>query len=445
MVKGKSKNELTNYRRKKKNVTPIMITLVMVMGMFVGIGSFSVVYSYMMADSEGEISTDNFSANDIAGQAQANLIGSDIDAVVIGVDKGNESGNSTITFKNLKNNTVNTVTVTEKSIMPKATTVENIYVGDIYTYIFDKDKNLKELKPCEAAWSFSDTGARINKTAKLVKFGIEAKEHKDSSYKYDENIISVKDKNGNQLTLENISPMDTVKLTGYNNGTVDKVYSIVIELGHGSLELRNINNIKNAKVTVDGTDTAVDVSNPFVALGEGTHSVVVKGKNISDITKEVTISANETYVLDLSKVVVNTGALTVYSNVNDYTLYINDKEYDEDQSILLPYGEYKVRASKSGYAEFTGSVTIDEDQNTLRVKLQKLNQSGTVTLSAVPSDAEIYINDNYIGKGTVKAQLALGSYVAKAVCPGYESQSKQINVSVDGQEISGSFELTKEQ
>lgn len=145
MVKGKSKNELTNYRRKKKNVTPIMITLVMVMGMFVGIGSFSVVYSYMMADSEGEISTDNFSANDIAGQAQANLIGSDIDAVVIGVDKGNESGNSTITFKNLKNNTVNTVTVTEKSIMPKSTTVENIYVGDIYTYIFDKDKNLKSL------------------------------------------------------------------------------------------------------------------------------------------------------------------------------------------------------------------------------------------------------------------------------------------------------------
>lgn len=443
MSKGKSKNELTNYRRKKRNITPVMITLVMVMGMFVGIGSFSIVYNYMMADSEGEITTNTFSANDIAGQAMANLIGSDIDAVVTGVDIG-EDDSSAITFKNLKNNTVNTVTVTEKSIMPKATTVESIHTGDIFTYVFDEDKTLKELKTCENAWSFSDTGARINKTAKLVKFGAEAKEHKDSSYKYDEDILAVKDKNGNELTLENISPMDTIRLTGYNNGTVDKVYSIVIEQGHGTLELRNINNIKNAKVTVDGVDTTVDISNPLITLGEGTHTVVVKGKNISDITKEVSISSAEPYVFDLSKVVVNTGALTVYSNVKDYVLYINDKEYDEDQSILLPYGEYNVRAAKDGYAAFTGSVTIDADQNTCKVKLEKLNQSGTVTLTANPAEAEIYINDNYIGKGTVKVQLALGSYVAKAVCEGYTTQSKQINVSVDGQEISGSFELSKE-
>ena len=149
-------------------------------------------------------------------------------------------------------------------------------------------------------------------------------------------------------------------------------------------------------------------------------------------------------MLDLSKVVVSTGALTVYSNVNDYTLYINDKEYDENESILLPYGEYKVRATKDGYSDFSGSVTIDADQNTLKVKLDKANKSGIVNLTATPSDAEIYINDKYIGKGSVKVQLALGSYVAKAVCSGYTSQSKQINVSVDGQEISGSFNLSKE-
>ena len=102
MAKRKSKNELTNNRRKKRSVTPVMITLVMVMGLFVGIGSFSVSYSYMMADSEGEITTDTFSANDIAGQAQANLIGSDIDAVITGVSSGEDGALSTVTFKNLK-------------------------------------------------------------------------------------------------------------------------------------------------------------------------------------------------------------------------------------------------------------------------------------------------------------------------------------------------------
>lgn len=443
MAKNKSKNELTTYKRKKRDVTPAVIVLVTVIGLFVGIGSFSVVYTYMMADSEGEISTDTFSANDIAGQAQANLIGSDIDAVVTAVNT-TDNKEIQVTFKSLKNDTSNTVTVTEKTIFPKSTKAEDISVGDLYTYVFDKDKKLEELKECENAWTFNDTDARINKTAKLVKFGTDAKEHKDASYKYDENTISVSDKSGNALTLENISPMDTVKLTGYNNGITDKVYSIVVVQGHGTLELRNINNIKNARVKIDGKDTSVNVGSPYVTLGEGSHTVVIKGKNISDITKEVSISTETPYVLDLSKVVVSTGALTVYSNVDDYTLYINDKEYDENESILLPYGEYKVRATKNGYSDFSGSVTIDADQNTLKVKLDKANKSGIVNLTATPSDAEIYINDKYIGKGSVKVQLALGSYVAKAVCDGYTSQSKQINVSVDGQEISGSFNLSKE-
>ena len=443
MAKNKSKNELTTYKRKKRDVTPAVIVLVTVIGLFVGIGSFSVVYTYMMADSEGEISTDTFSANDIAGQAQANLIGSDIDAVVTAVNT-TDNKEIQVTFKSLKNDTSNTVTVTEKTIFPKSTKAEDISVGDLYTYVFDKDKKLEELKECENAWTFNDTDARINKTAKLVKFGTDAKEHKDASYKYDENTISVSDKSGNALTLENISPMDTVKLTGYNNGITDKVYSIVVVQGHGTLELRNINNIKNARVKIDGKDTTVNVGSPYVTLGEGSHTVVIKGKNISDITKEVSISTETPYVLDLSKVVVSTGALTVYSNVDDYTLYINDKEYDENEWILLTYWEYKVRATKNGYSDFSGSVTIDADQNTLKVKLDKANKSGIVNLTATPSDAEIYINDKYIGKGSVKVQLALGSYVAKAVCDGYTSQSKQINVSVDGQEISGSFNLSKE-
>ena len=187
MAKNKSKNELTTYKRKKRDVTPAVIVLVTVIGLFVGIGSFSVVYTYMMADSEGEISTDTFSANDIAGQAQANLIGSDIDAVVTAVNTNDDE--IQVTFKSLKNDTSNTVTVTNKTIFPKATKAEDISVGDLYTYVFDKDKNLEELKECDNAWTFNDTDARINKTAKLVKFGTDSKEHKDASYKYDENTI----------------------------------------------------------------------------------------------------------------------------------------------------------------------------------------------------------------------------------------------------------------
>ncbi len=439
MYKGKRKNELTRNKRRKKSVTPVMVGLVMIIGFFVGIGSFSIGYNYMMADAEDEINTNTFSANDIAGQAQANLIGSDVDAVVTNINKL-ENGSS-ITFKNLKNDTTNIVNVTEKTIFPKAINEANIYVGDIFTYVFDKEKNLVELKECENAWTFNDIGARVNKTAKLIKFGSESKEHKDASYKYDENIISIRDKSGNSITLEKLSPLDTLKLTGYNNGIVDRVYSIQVVNGHGTVELKNINKIKNARVKIDNVDTTVSIGNPVLTLSEGTHTVLVTGRNISDIEKQVTVSEKTPAVLDLSNVVVSTGALTVYSNVEDYILYLNDKEYNEEESILLPYGEYKVIAQKDGYKTFTSTVTIDEDQNTLKVNMSRLKESGILSLNANPSEAEIYINDEYVGKGSVKVELALGSYIAKAVCDGYESQSKQINVSVDGQEISGSFDL----
>lgn len=442
MAGRKSRNELTNRKSKKRNVTPIMFTLVMVMGLLVGIGSFIVGYRFMMEDSAGEISTDSFSANDIAGQALANLIGSDIDAVITSIES-KEDGNFTVTMRNLKNDTVNTVTTSDKTIYPKGVTGEQLRVGDIFTYVFDKENNIKEFKDCKSAWTFSDIGLTANKMAKLVKFGAESKEHADSSYKYEEAVISITDVAGNVKTLDDIDVMDTVRLKGYNNGVTDKVFSIVVEKGHGTLELRNINNIKNAIVSIDGKDVAINIGDPRVSLSEGTHTVTIKGKNISDITKEFSVSATQPYVFDLANVVVSTGALTVYSNVDNYTLYLNDKEYNEEQSILLPYGEYKVRAVKEGYQDFGGSVTIDADQNTTKINMKKLNQSGYVSLTASPENADIYIDDTYVGKGSARVQLALGSYVAKAEAPGYETQSKKVNVSVDGQEISGKFELSQ--
>lgn len=57
----------------------------------------------------------DFLPTDVLKQAQANLIGSDIDAVVKSIDK--EA--NTIVFYNLKNDTSSTVNVTDTTIFPK--------------------------------------------------------------------------------------------------------------------------------------------------------------------------------------------------------------------------------------------------------------------------------------------------------------------------------------
>ncbi len=436
-MNSKGSSDLTNHKRKEKSMMPVMMAIVVIMGLVVGIGSFSFGYKFIMSDSQGEINTEHFSANDIAGQAMANLMGSDIDAVVKSVDVNA----GTITFLNLKNETTNALSVTENSILPQNVTLENITVGDIYTYVFNKEKELSELKECSNAWEFADYGITINKTAQLIKFTGEAKEHADRTYKYVEGITTAKRYN-EIIPFEQLSPLDLVKVKGYDNGKINKIYSIEVQKGHGQLQLRNLNSISYPVVYINNERKTVNKSNPNIYLAEGTYNVKVTGSNCDDIVKEVNINPKEPYILDLAKAMVKSGVLNITANVTDYKLYINDKEYSATESNLLEYGTYTIKATKEGYQDYTGQVTIDEDENSFNINMVKIHQTASVTINAVPADAVIYINNNAEGKGTVTKTLPLGSYIASAKLEGYADMTKQINLSVDGQQVSTDFVLT---
>lgn len=391
----------------------------------------------MMSDETSEPTEERFSANGVLKQAQANLIGSDIDAVVKAIDK--EA--STISFYNLKNDTNSTVNVTDKTIFPKDVTMDTVAVGDIYTYKFDKDENITEIKNCQKAWTVEDIGVSINTSAKLVKFSdTSSKDNAEKSYKYVEGLTSVSYKN-QPKTLENISPLDYVKIKGYDNGKINRAYSIEILKSHGEIQFQNMDSISNAKVYINDKQYSMK-SDSRVLLTEGTYNVKVTGSNTMDITKQVNVVPDNPTVIDLSKIQVKTGVLNITSNVDGYKLYLNDKEQNAGESPLLEYGTYTVKATKDGYKDFTSSVTIDSDTNTLNIKMKKSETGGTLNLNSVPSSAEIYIDGSYAGTGSVSRSVALGSYVVECKADGYNSDKKQINVSADGQVINLTFQLT---
>ena len=99
-----------------------------------------------------------------------------------------------------------------------------------------------------------------------------------------------------------------------------------------------------------------------------------------DITKQVNVVPDNPTVIDLSKIQVKTGVLNITSNVDGYKLYLNDKEQNAGESPLLEYGTYTVKATKDGYKDFTSSVTIDSDTNTLNIKMKKSETGGTLNL-----------------------------------------------------------------
>lgn len=437
MVTNNANSDLTAKKQKEKKVIPMMMVIVIIVGFFIGVASFCMAYTYMMSDETSEPTEERFSANGVLKQAQANLIGSDIDAVVKAIDK--EA--STISFYNLKNDTNSTVNVTDKTIFPKDVTMDTVAVGDIYTYKFDKDENITEIKNCQKAWTVEDIGVSINTSAKLVKFSdTSSKDNAEKSYKYVEGLTSVSYKN-QPKTLENISPLDYVKIKGYDNGKINRAYSIEILKSHGEIQFQNMDSISNAKVYINDKQYSMK-SDSRVLLTEGTYNVKVTGSNTMDITKQVNVVPDNPTVIDLSKIQVKTGVLNITSNVDGYKLYLNDKEQNAGESPLLEYGTYTVKATKDGYKDFTSSVTIDSDTNTLNIKMKKSETGGALNLNSVPSSAEIYIDGSYAGTGSVSRSVALGSYVVECKADGYNSDKKQINVSADGQVINLTFQLT---
>lgn len=437
MVTNNANSDLTAKKQKEKKVIPMMMVIVIIVGFFIGVASFCMAYTYMMSDETSEPTEERFSANGVLKQAQANLIGSDIDAVVKAIDK--EA--STISFYNLKNDTNSTVNVTDKTIFPKDVTMDTVAVGDIYTYKFDKDENITEIKNCQKAWTVEDIGVSINTSAKLVKFSdTSSKDNAEKSYKYVEGLTSVSYKN-QPKTLENISPLDYVKIKGYDNGKINRAYSIEILKSHGEIQFQNMDSISNAKVYINDKQYSMK-SDSRVLLTEGTYNVKVTSSNTMDITKQVNVVPDNPTVIDLSKIQVKTGVLNITSNVDGYKLYLNDKEQNAGESPLLEYGTYTVKATKDGYKDFTSSVTIDSDTNTLNIKMKKSETGGTLNLNSVPSSAEIYIDGSYAGTGSVSRSVALGSYVVECKADGYNSDKKQINVSADGQVINLTFQLT---
>lgn len=426
-----------NVKSGRKSSVGIVILFELLLGILVGVGSFGLSYRYLSEEeSASEMNVEEeFDANDVLEKAQANLTGSDIDAVVKSID----TENSTVEFLNLRNNSTTVVNVTSTSAFPKGTNISTLETGDILTYVFDANKNLVEVKKCENEWTLQDTGVAINTTSQLVKFTDASTTSGDVSYKYVEGLTTVR-YNNEIKSLANISPYDYVELHGYDNGKTNKVYNIQIIKSHGNLNFSNAGKIENMQVSVNSQPFNLNDSTQFT-LTEGVYTIEITGSNISPITKEVSVSPVAVADVDLSQIQMRKGLLSIRSNVEGYRLKINGTDTPYVEPILLEYGTYNIVATMPDYKDIVQAVTIDADNNPLELKFVKVQETGSVSVKAQPDTADIFINDIWVGEGSTKQTLALGTYLVKCQKDGYKTQIKQINISVDGQNIDLAFAL----
>lgn len=432
-----------NLGRNTKNgiAFPVVVCISIIAGLLIGAKTYKVAYDEVakhsvIANEEGQDGEGHFSANNIIEQAQNNLVGSDIDGVIKDVDY--ESGK--VTFYSLKSNETVILTADEKTQYPFPNTLKDYKIGDVVTFVYDKSKKLTDIKTCEAAWEFSDIGLEVNQDSKLLKFGESATQYKDKAYKYTDGITTVRYKDA-YTELSKIDKLDYVTVRGYDNGTVNKAYSVTIEKSHGTLEIHNGTQIQDGVIKLNGQELALDTARNM-NLTEGKYTVEVTGSNCEPYKTEIMVGPSQISKVDLSVIQIKSGLLNVTTNVPDCVVTIDDMAYSTKDPILLSYGKYSVKITKEDYEDFTTTVTINEDVNTLSANLKEKVKTGFVKVSTNPGGAKVYIDGTFAGQSPQNKEVPLGNHKVEVKMDGYISETRDINVANEGDSANCAVTLT---
>lgn len=417
---------------------PVFLAVVAVCCIVVGIKGYKTAYEKMFnklaleTEEEGEI---KFSPNEIIKQAKENLIGADIDGVIKDIDYVK----NTITFLNLKANESVVLTATDETVYPGTLGFEDYMIGDVVTFVYDKDNNLTDLKKCKDAWAVSDVGLEVSKSSKRLTFGKSANSLEGKSYSYSD-MCTVRYKN-EYSTLDKIDPADFVTIQGYDTGNSNKAYAITIEKSHGIIKFINFGKIEQPQLVLNGN--AVDLEkNQEMKITEGTHKIQVTSPSCEDYTKEIIIMPDEECIVDLSVMQIKSGVLKVDANVGGYKVFVDDKEYSVTEPILLDYGKYKLKVTKEDYEDYTTTIDIKEDVNTINVDMKPRAKYGTISAKSDVEGTRIYVDGSYIGTTPVDHKLNVGTYNVVAKQDGYIEENRSVTISNEGDVINLVFDLT---
>lgn len=439
-ISGKpNKNNLGRHRRRGP-VFPVVICITIIAGFIIGAKSYSFAYNEVAKRSVIAETADSgeqqFSANNIVQQAQNNLVGSDIDGVIKEIDL--ESGK--FTFYNLKSNETIILTATDDTQYPYPNTINDYKIGDVVTFVYDENRNLTNIKECENAWAFSDTGLTVNKDSKLLKFSEASSQYKDKAFKYTDGITTVRYKD-EYTTLDKIDPLDYVTVRGYDNGTVNKAYSVTIEKSHGMLEIHNGEQIQDGIIKLNDKEISLS-SAKSMKVTEGKYTIEVSGSNCEPYKTEVLVNPDSTTTVDLSVIQIKSGLVNINTNVPDCTITIDNQVYSDSEPILLDYGKYSLKVTKEDYEEYSTTITVNQDINDINVTLKEREKTGTINVTTTPGSAKVYIDGTFAGQSPQNATVKLGSHKVEVKMDGYISETRDITVANEGDTIRCEISLT---
>lgn len=186
------------------------------------------------------------------------------------------------------------------------------------------------------------------------------------NYRYNEGLCVMS--NGKQISLEDLQTTVDV-LTVRGRGQM--IYEIVVSKGHGYISLENHEDFIGGVITIGSTriDSIYETSSYLVR--EGTYTVKVeRGEYMGTEEITVARDATAVFdVFQYGSGPIQKGWLTISVDPLGADLYIDGKKTAYTDGIELEYGTYQFEFAEGGYVSYKATVLIDEPKETLSVYL----------------------------------------------------------------------------
>lgn len=266
--------------------------------------------------------------------------------------------------------------------------------GDIVN-IFFKNGVIKDIEFNSNVWQKN----RING----FKFDLQTKEfwYEDKRYFLSDNLF-IK----NNYDLNKISLMSLISIKGLGK----KILYLEVNKGTGKINFIGEEKILNGVVRIDSKDIFELGSVKSKELSEGPHNLIISGDNIENYSKDFFIKDNGQTDLDLSKIELKNGLLKINLNQAGCLVYIDNKKIVLSDPIFLSYGEHELKIMKNGFEDYINKILIDSQAHEININMTKKIDLGKVSIQTDPSDAEIYLDNAYVGKGDCEINIEYGKH-----------------------------------
>lgn len=198
-------------------------------------------------------------------------------------------------------------------------------------------------------------------------------------------------------------------------------------------------NPSGSSISVDGRDTGYTTPRLIYGLNAGTHSITVRREKVGSASRTVLVPAGGSTVVDLSLVEVD-GPKASVSVTSKAFRGGNFSLNGEPPFISLP-SQVTVRLS-GGYLTYTDgdhyySRTLPALNGGESIVLEKADAFGTINVTSVPGDADIYIDGVRTGCKTpcILGNVSCGYHKLTVTKPGCLPVKREVRLVDNGREI----------